>query len=141
MGSDKNSRGFAGVYDKGTFFEKARQMIDSHDAGYYILSSPNIDNFKYINWQYGVAVGDQVLAHVAETYRRRMEEIGGICGHIAADDFVLLYPLAIVNSGTAGKTHETAVKPPCIPQRLHIRAGRYVVASHDKTMEEMYSYA
>ena len=141
MGSDKNGRGFAGVYDKGTFFEKARQMIDSHDAGYYILSSPNIDNFKYINWQYGVAVGDQVLAHVAETYRRRMEEIGGICGHIAADDFVLLYPLAIVNSGTAGKTHETAVKPPCIPQRLHIRAGRYVVASHDKTMEEMYSYA
>ena len=54
---------------------------------------------------------------------------------------MLLYPLAIVNSGTAGKTHETAVKPPCIPQRLHIRAGRYVVASHDKTMEEMYSYA
>ena len=141
MGSDKNGRGFAGVYDKRTFFKKARQMIDSHDAGYYILSSPNIDNFKYINWQYGVAVGDQVLAHVAETYRRRMEEIGGICGHIAADDFVLLYPLAIVNSGTAGKTHETAVTPPCIPQRLHIRAGRYVVASHDKTMEEMYSYA
>ena len=141
MGSDNNDRGFAGVYDKGAFFEKARQMIDSHDAGYYILSSPNIDNFKYINGQYGVAVGDQVLAHVAETFRRRMEEIGGICGHVAADYFMLLYPLAIVNSGTAGKTYEAAVMPPCIPQRLHIRAGRYVVASHNKTLEEMYSYA
>lgn len=141
LGSLRSDCRFDGIYNKEAFFEKARQMIDSHDAGYYILSSPNIDNFKYINGQYGVAVGDQVLAHVAETFRRRMEEIGGICGHVAADDFMLLYPLAIVNTGTSGKAYEAAVTPPCIPQRLHIRAGRYVVASHDKTMEEMYSYA
>lgn len=137
----KTDRRFEGVYDKEAFSEKARQMIDSHDAGYYILSSPNIDNFKYINGQYGVEIGDQVLYHIAQTFRRRMDEVGGICGHIAADDFVLLYPLSVINSATAGRTYETAVAPPCIPQRLHIRAGRYVVASSAMTIEEMYSYA
>lgn len=137
----KTDRRFEGVYDKEAFSEKARQMIDSHDAGYYILSSPNIDNFKYINGQYGVEIGDQVLCHIAQTFRRRMDEVGGICGHIAADDFVLLYPLSVVNTGTSGKTYETAVTPPCISRRLHIRAGRYVVASPDMTIEEMYSYA
>ena len=137
----KTDRRFEGVYDKEAFSEKARQMIDSHDAGYYILSSPNIDNFKYINGQYGVKIGDQVLYHIAQTFRRRMDEVGGICGHIAADDFVLLYPLSVVNTGTSGKTYETAVTPPCISRRLHIRAGRYVVASPDMTIEEMYSYA
>ena len=137
----KTDRRFEGVYDKEAFSEKARQMIDSHDAGYYILSSPNIDNFKYINGQYGMEIGDQVLYHIAQTFRRRMDEVGGICGHIAADDFVLLYPLSVINSATAGRTYETAVAPPCIPQRLHIRAGRYVVASSAMTIEEMYSYA
>lgn len=137
----KTDSHFEGVFDKVTFCEKARQMIDSHDVGYYILSSPNIDNFKYINGQYGVEIGDQVLYHIAQTFRRRMDEVGGICGHIAADDFVLLYPLSVVNTGTSGKTYETAVTPPCISQRLHIRAGRYVVASPDMTIEEMYSYA
>ena len=141
MADAKTDSRFEGVFDKETFCERARQMIDSHDAGYYILSSPNIDNFKYINGQYGVEIGDQVLYHIAQTFRRRMDEVGGICGHIAADDFVLLYPLSVINSATAGRTYETAVTPPCIPQRLHIRVGRYVVASSAMTIEEMYSYA
>jgi PAS domain S-box-containing protein len=137
----KTDSHFEGVFDKATFCEKARQMIDSHDAGYYILSSANIDNFKYINGQYGVAVGDQVLCHIAQVFRRRMDEVGGICGRIVADDFVLLYPLSVVNTGASGKANETAVTPPYISQRLHIRVGRYVVASSAMTIEEMYSYA
>lgn len=137
----KTDSHFEGVFGKATFCEKARQMIDSHDAGYYILSSANIDNFKYINGQYGAAVGDQVLCHIAQVFRHRMDEVGGICGHIVVDDFVLLYPLSVVNTDTSEKAYETAVTPPCISHRLHIRVGRYVVASSAKTIEEMYSYA
>lgn len=41
------------VYNRNQFFEKARQMISECEAGFYVLSCVNIDNFKVINAQYG----------------------------------------------------------------------------------------
>ena len=42
-------------------------MISECEAGFYVLSCVNIDNFKVINAQYGTQTGDNVICHISAT--------------------------------------------------------------------------
>lgn len=57
-----------GLYNREGFFEKAEELINSHDAGYYMLACFDIDNFKVINDQYGTEKGDKVLKYLAQIF-------------------------------------------------------------------------
>lgn len=50
-------------------------MISECEAGFYVLSCVNIDNFKVINAQYGTQTGDNVICHVSATMAKHMAEI------------------------------------------------------------------
>ena len=49
-------------------------MISECEAGFYVLSCVNIDNFKVINAQYGTQTGDNVICHVSATMAKHMAE-------------------------------------------------------------------
>lgn len=129
------------IYGRKSFFEKARKMIASHEMGYYIISCINIDNFKVINAQYGAFTGDCVLRHVAQCICECMESIGGICGHIAGDDFAALYPAENVNFQTLKNSYMRASAPEDILQKIRLRVGRYLIDNGYETVDSMYDNA
>lgn len=49
------------MYGRRVFFERAKAMIEEKAAGYYILSSINVENLKFINSAYGLDSGDAVF--------------------------------------------------------------------------------
>ena len=129
------------VYGRKLFFETAKEMLDSKESGYYILSCINIDNFKVINAQYGTAVGDSVLMHVAQCVSRCMESIGGICGHISGDNFVAMFPASYAASRLLAENYNTASSPDCIPGKIRLRVGRLVVEMPLSLVDAIYDCA
>ena len=129
------------IYDRKSFFEKAKEMIDNRKDECYILSCINIDNFKVINAQYGTEVGDSVICHVAMCISECMAKIGGICGHIAGDDFAALFPSEFANSGEIASAHGKSESPECILEKLRLRVGRFIVKNSFEPVSSMYDSA
>ena len=123
----KEDRTLTRLYDRNQFFEKARPMISEHEPSYCVLSCVIIDNFKVINAKHGNAVGDKVIHHVAESNENSMEQIGGICAHIASDEFAALYPSECVRSEALTEGYAAASAPDCIFQRIRLRVGRFII--------------
>lgn len=129
------------VYSRNQFFEKARQMISECEAGFYVLSCVNIDNFKVINAQYGTQTGDNVICHVSATMAKHMAEVGGICAHIAADEFAALYPRVCSASDKMSDAYDKASTPDCIFQRIRLRVGRCVIDDTALSVDTLYDSA
>ena len=128
-------------YNRSAFCEKAREMIDSHEPGFYILSCVNIDDFKVINDQYGTEIGDQVLCHVADSISECLADIGGICARFAADDFAILFPASYEETPRIVAAHMRACTPRCILQRIHVRIGRCHVEEISLSVAALYDRA
>ncbi len=82
------------VYNKETFYEMVKERISEKEDGVeYDILSVDIENFKLINEVYGNPEGDKILKYMSRVLLGKEKEIGGICGRISADHFVMLHPL------------------------------------------------
>lgn len=129
------------IYNRSAFFARAGELIAQKEAGYYLLSCVDIDSFKVINDQYGMAAGDAVLRHVARCIRKTVAAMGGICGRISADQFAVLFPYADCAGEELQRFRERASLPACIPQRIRLRVGRYRVEDLSVPVDVMYDRA
>ena len=129
------------IYNRGAFYDTARKMIDAHETGYYIISCANIRNFKLVNDQYGTETGDQVLRHVASCIKHFTDSVDGICAHFAADEFAVLLPAVYADSEELDAAYAQAAVPHCIPQRIRLRVGRYLIDRPDQAVSAMYDRA
>ena len=120
------------LYTRETFFEKAREMVDAQEPGYYVMASFDIDKFKVINDQYGTAMGDRVLLHTAKVFRDGFGKIGGICSRIAGDDFAVLYPAHWMDTDALRSVWNSAMWVDGLTAPVAFCVGRYIV--DDKTM-------
>ena len=82
-----------------------------------------------------------VLLHVANCTEKCMNEIGGIVGHIAGDDFAVLYPASYSASKIIEQSYYNACSPECIFQSIRLRIGRCIVKSSLVPVSEMYDNA
>lgn len=78
-----------GLYSQAFFYQRVRQTLRQSPAEPYDLLCSNVDNFKFINEVFGLAVGDQVLRLIARELR---DGLPGehFCGRMQADVFVCL---------------------------------------------------
>ena len=129
------------LYNRGAFYDAARKMIDAHEAGYYIISCANIRNFKLVNDQYGMEMGNQVLRHVASCIKHFTDGVDGICAHFAADEFAVLLPAVYADSEELDAAYAQAAVPNCIPHRIRLRVGRYLIDRPDQAVSTMYDRA
>lgn len=116
-----------GLINHELFFDECDKLIQSHEPGYYMLSCVDIDQFKVINDQYGMEIGDQVLKHIAECIRTCNEDLGGLACRYSADRFAVLYPASLANTSVILNNHKVASNPPCIKHSIRLRIGRYSV--------------
>ena len=116
-----------GLMSRDLFFDECDRLIEAHEAGYYILACMDIDNFKIINDQYGMEVGDRVLKHVAECINSCVKTIHGLACRFTADRFAILYPAEYSKSDIVLKNHKMATSPKWLNRTFRIRIGRYLV--------------
>lgn len=80
------------LYNRETFFEKTRPLLDRSPPGTLAMAYFDIDGFCALNARYGYAVGDSLLRYLAEQLRIRTEQAGGVCCRVSADVFAFLIP-------------------------------------------------
>lgn len=73
------------IYNRSAFFARAGELIAQKEAGYYLLSCVDIDSFKVINDQYGMAAGDAVHPENRCGHGRYLRpDLGGpVCGAVS----------------------------------------------------------
>ncbi len=130
-----------GLYNREAFFEKAREEVSAHEAGYYIMACLDIDHFKVINDQYGTDKGDEVLRHIASVLKSVFGAAGGIVCRVAADDFAVLYPASFVVSDEVAEARRRAGIVPGLLSPIMFSIGRYVVDDLSLPPSGMYDRA
>ena len=130
-----------GLYNREGFFEKAEELINLHEAGYYVMACFDIDNFKVINDQYGIEKGDEVLKYLAEIFEEGFGRVGGVCCRIMADNFAVLYPRFFMESEEIEEIRNkaTLLDGSIIPITFSI--GRYPVDDKTVSVSAMYDRA
>lgn len=124
--------------ERETFFKQAQEMIRTHEDGYYIFSFINVNNFTLIHEQYGAETSDMLLAHITACLAACTEQVGGICGHIIADQFVMLYPQSCAGQPVLKEFYDKAVNPPCLQKKIGIRIGNYIAADRHEDINTIY---
>ena len=120
------------------FFKQAKELIRTHEDGYYIFSFINVNNFTLIHEQYGGETSDMLLTHITTCLAACAEQVGGICGHIIADQFVILYPQSCVGQPVLKEFYDKAINPPCMEKKIGIRIGNYIVADRQEDITTIY---
>lgn len=130
-----------GLLSRSAFFEKAEQMIQAHEPGYYVMACFDVDRFKVINDQYGNQRGDAVLKFIADTFDRGFSAMGGICCRVMADDFATLYPASYMTSEEITEIGRTAAGLGGALRPITFSIGRYLVDDLSLTPSAMFDRA
>ena len=130
-----------GLYSRESFFDKVREAVSAHEAGYYVMACFDIDQFKIINDQYGTQKGDEVLQHIADAFAEGFGPHGGFCCRISADNFAVLYPAAFQYSDEIKAIREKAAQVEGLVTPIIFSIGRYVVADVSLSPAAMYDRA
>ncbi|MBR0485574.1 MAG: EAL domain-containing protein [Oscillospiraceae bacterium] len=80
-----------GIYNKETFYEKVRTMIQENPETEYCIVCTDVKNFKIVNDVFGVESGDKLLMRIASSIRF-MSRNGWIYGRLTGDRFALCLP-------------------------------------------------
>ena len=130
-----------GLYNREAFFENARRMIAQQKPGYYVISCFDIDHFKVINDQYGIAKGDEVLRRIAKIFRDAFGKLGGLCCRISGDSFAVLYPCRYMDAKEISGLHEAVKQLDSSMQPITFSVGRYIIDDLTLPVSAMYDRA
>ena len=121
-------------------------MIAEHEAGYYVMSCFDVNNFKTINDQYGVGEGDRILRYIGKAMLEDMNAANGIGCRISGDNFAALYPVKIEDRGNISDGYIERIKQrPDAPEILltstAFSVGRYIVNDLSLSATTLYDRA
>lgn len=76
------------IFNRNTFFEKARQMVDVATEDMCIVIM-DITNFKVVNDLYGMKNGDRLLRQMADELKQRCQGYEVVLGRFSGDHFYM----------------------------------------------------
>lgn len=131
-----------GLYNRDTFCEKASEMIAEKPEKYYVISCFDIDNFKIINDQYGLEIGDLVIKLTAGIFEQFAMRSNGIACRTSADNFCILFTVgSVINLTKFLSVISSSLEKRGIRFSLQLSAGRYIVDDKTLTVSAMIDRA
>src|SRR4029453_19599280 len=107
---------------RGFYMMLEQRLVECERLGRESLSviSMDLDDFKDINDQWGHAIGDRLLASIANVIRKELRQMD-ILSRYAGDEFVAIMPMAsqIMSEGIAERIR-TAVSD----HKFSVRTGK-----------------
>ncbi len=88
LGAETGRDEMTGLLSKRAITDYIKNIIDSGAEGNYYLCVLDIDNFKYINDNFGHMFGDEVIVTVADILKDAIGE-RGVAGRIGGDEMML----------------------------------------------------
>ncbi len=124
-----------GLYSRQTFYNKARELIQSTEEPHDILTL-NMEHFKVVNELYGTQEGDRILIRIAEILSEELAECNGISGRLAADNFAICMPTEANTPEFRQRVHEQIRTYP-LHIRISIRFGIYHIKDVTRDISNM----
>ena len=84
----------SGVYNRASFYEKVRRLLDANSRTTFVIVRWDIDKFKIFNDIFGANEGDELLAMIGASYKEkefRKDDI--IVGNLGGDNFAICMPM------------------------------------------------
>lgn len=78
-----------GIFNRETFYEKARFLLTENPCETFLLVCSDIDNFKFINDLFGKTVGDDFLRRIADIIKQNVKK-DSIYARLDNDHFVII---------------------------------------------------
>lgn len=125
------------LYNKETFFAKARSLLDAHTEQQYALVCIDIEHFKLVNDLYGVAQGDAVLCHVAKEIRQQLKTFQGIAARLRSDLFALCLPLRPFLKEDLTQFATATLKEYPLDMKLVLKIGIYPIEDSSLPIDVM----
>ncbi|MEA4854329.1 MAG: EAL domain-containing protein [Christensenella sp.] len=80
-----------GLYGKEYFYMKVGETLRGNPEQKYDLVCFDIERFKLVNDRYGTQIGDELLRHIGQILRNKIQGFG-FCARLEADEFACLIP-------------------------------------------------
>lgn len=126
-----------GLYNRESFYDEARTLLDLNPRGDYYVICSNIKDFKLINDVFGVETGDKVLIRLANELNNRCTS-GAVCARLEADRFAVIMPkerfseeLFLEGMNSVASVIENSL------YRLHIHFGIYEITDRSVSIATM----
>lgn len=138
-----------GLYNRGTFFDIARETLKQGDGKMlaFALLMIDVDHFKQVNDHYGHPCGDVVLKSIADTVKKQFRK-GDVVGRYGGEEFaVLLENISAAQAVTAAEKLRQAIenmKIGCRGEPFHITVSIGVAhhpAGAGQTLESLMTQA
>ena len=122
-----------GAYTREYFFESARELLDANKGARFDMLSLDIDRFKLLSDTYGTEVGDRFLRHLADGLKRLCPEDMATFGHMATDQFAILFMREKGNMKDFVKKLDAIIKSFEVETDIRIKIGIYEMSETDKS--------
>ena len=83
----------SGLYNRASFYAKAKSLIDSNPRTAFVIVRWDIDKFKIFNDIFGAKAGDELLAMIGNAYRdKEFQNDETVVGNLGGDNFAICMP-------------------------------------------------
>ena len=132
-----------GLYNRDAFCEFAGRAIAGKPAGTYTMACFDVDNFKVVNDQYGLEIGNRVLKNIAEFLDQSVQKSGaGLCCRMSADNFAVLFQCsAQLNINTLAAQQTVVFMQEGIHISIHLSCGQYLIDDRSLSVSAMIDRA
>ncbi len=127
-----------GLLNLNGFCIAVKKLLKENPDKEYYLVVRDINNFKVYNELYGRSKGDELLKYIGQLFRGKIDELGGVCGYLGADDFVACYsPKTLSQIDLITDFVETSVKNFTSDYKIILCAGLYKITDRNMPVTTM----
>lgn len=126
-----------GIYNRYSFYDHARVVLDENTDIIYQFIYLNIENFKLVNDLFGTDEGDRLLRLIASWCEEYAVEHNGVAGRLDSDHFVLCVPTQEEQGEYVVNLLKSHIKERPFDMDITINCGVYEAQERSKKVQLM----
>lgn len=126
-----------GIYNRQGFYQRTRELLDTHPEIRFCLIYCNVRRFKVVNTMFGWQRGDQILIRLADSMRKTLEGETATYGRVERDNFICCVPMEMISQGSWMKMGDIHFEVGNMDYHFSCCYGLYQITDPDMSISEM----